>query len=132
MNILLSIFLFFSVVQPPEEPVLDLSDDIAAAVKTGNAANVSKYFSAKVDSKILDKEEVYSKAQAELVLKDFFTRNPVKSFSVLHKSVAKNGDQSIIGNYESSGGKKFRIYFLLKKEAAGFLVQQMRIDPEDE
>ena len=132
MNTLLSIFLFFTLVQPPEEPLLDISDDVVNAMKTGNASNVSKFFSANVDLKIMDKEDVYSKAQAELILKDFFVKNPIKTLSVLHKSTAKNGDQSIICTYESSAGKKFRVYFLLKKDTAGFLIQQFRIDPGDE
>ena len=123
--------MFFALIQPPFESVLDISDDVAAAVKTGNASNVSKFFSANVDLKIFDKEDVYSKAQAELILKDFFAKNPIKSFTVLHKPTAKNGDQSVIGTYESSSGKKFRIYFLLKKDTGSFLVQQLRIDSDE-
>lgn len=120
--------MFFSLMQLPAR---DISDDVAAALKTGNASNVSKFFFANVDLKILDKEDMYSKAQAELILKDFFAKNPVKSFSVLHKSSAKNGDQSIIGTYESSSGKKFRVYFLLKKDTGNFLIQQLRIDSDE-
>jgi len=118
--------------QPPVEPVLDISDDAAAAVKTGNAANVAKFFAASVDMKIIDKEDVYSKAQAELVLKDFFSKNPVKSFAVVHKGTSKTGDQFAIGTYETSSGKKFRTYFLFKKEGAGLTIQQLRFETQDE
>lgn len=132
MNTLLSIFMFFTLIQPPTEPVLDISDDVAAAVKTGNAASVSKFFSANVDLKILDKEDVYSKAQAELILKDFFAKNPVKSFAVIHKGTSKNGDQFAIGTYETTAGKKFRSYFLFKKEGAGLTIQQLRFEAQDD
>lgn len=132
MNTLLSILLLVAMVQPPAEPFLDVADDVAAAIKTGNATTIAKFFSTNVDLKILDKEDVYSKAQAELILKDFFSKNAVKSFSVLHKSTAKNGDQLVTGSYESSTGKKYRMYYLLKKDAAGFTVNQFRIDSADE
>ena len=115
MHTLLSILIFFTLIQPPVEPVLDISDDVASAVKTGNASNVAKFFSANVDLKILDKEDVYSKAQAELILKDFFAKNPIKSFAIIHKGTSKSGDQFAIGTYETSTGKKFRSYFLFKK-----------------
>lgn len=132
MNILLTLSLSFLFITPPCEPLLDISDDVAAAVKTGNAGNVAKFFSANVDLKILDKEDVYSKAQAELILKDFFSKNPIKSFSVLHKGTSKNGDQFAIGTYESAAGKKFRSYFLFKKEGAGLTIQQFRFENQDE
>ena len=131
MNILLSIFTFFAITHPIE-PVLDITDDASAAVKTGNAANVAKYFSANVDMKILDKEDVYSKAQAELILKEFFSGNPVKSFTIIHKGTSKNGDQFAIGTYESTTGKKFRTYFLFKKEGTGLTIQQLRFEVQDE
>lgn len=124
--------MFFALIQPPFESVLDISDDVAAAVKTGNASNVSKFFSANVDLKILDKEDVYSKTQAELILKDFFSKNPMKSFAIIHKGTSKNGDQFAIGTYETSTGKKFRSYFLFKKETTGLTIQQFRFEVQDE
>ena len=124
--------MFFLMIQPPVEPVLDITDDVAAAIKTGNASNVSKFFSANVDLKIMDKEDVYSKAQAELILKDFFAKNPIKSFAVIHKGTSKTGDQFVIGSYETSSGKKFRSYFLFKKEGAALTIQQLRFEDENE
>jgi len=131
MHTLLSI-LVFTFLQSPAANLMDISDDVAAAVKTGNAGNVARFFSAKVDLKIIDKEDVYSKAQAELILKDFFARNTVKSFGIIHRGTSKNGDQFAIGTYESTTGKKFRTYFLFKKEGAGLTIQQLRFETQDE
>jgi hypothetical protein len=132
MHTFLSILMFLTLAQPFAEPVLDITDDVAAAVKTGNAASVARFFSANVDLKILGKEDVYSKAQAELILKDFFSKNPLKSFAVMHKGTSKNGDQFAIGTYESGSGTKFRSYFLFKKEGAGLTIQQLRFEAQDE
>ncbi|HEY4798664.1 MAG TPA: DUF4783 domain-containing protein [Bacteroidia bacterium] len=132
MHLLLYILLIFSPSPSSNSNSFDISDEVAAAVKTGNASNVSKFFSANVDMKIADKEDVYSKAQAELILKDFFAKNPIKSFSVLHKGSSKNGDQFAIGTYESTSGKKFRSYFLFKKEGKSLSIQQFRFEAQDE
>ena len=122
--------LFFTLNYSATESLLDISDDVASAIKTGNASNVAKFFPANVDLKILDKEDLNSKAQAELRLKDFFTKNPIKSFAVIHKGTSKNGDQFAIGTYESATGKKFRTYFLFKKEKTGLTIQQLRFEAE--
>lgn len=124
--------MFFTLSQPPAESVLDITDDVATALKTGNASSVAKFFSANVDLKTVDKEEVYSKAQAELILKDFFSKNPIKTFSVIHKGTSKSGNQFAIGTYETTSGKKFRSYFLFKKEGIGLTIQQLRFEAQDE
>lgn len=128
MQFIITIVLLFSFIVP----LGDASDTIATAVQTGNASEVAKFFPESVDLKILDKEAVYSKAQAELILKDFFSKNPVKSFSILHKGTSKNGAQFAIGTYESKSGKKFRTYFLFKKDATKFLIQQLRFEESKE
>ena len=132
MKSFLSLLMFFTILVSSAEPFIDMADDVASAIKTGNAANVSKFFSANVDLKILDKEDIYSKAQAELILKDFFAKIPIKSFAVMHKGTSKSGDQFAIGTYETTGGKKFRSYFLFKKEGAGLTIQQLRFETQDE
>jgi len=46
-------------------------DEVIAAMKTGNASSVAKYFDNNVEISMPDKSNSYSKSQAELVLKDF-------------------------------------------------------------
>jgi hypothetical protein len=131
MNILLTILFCFTLNYPSSESFLDINDDVSAAIKTGNASNVAKFFPANIDLKVPpNKENLYSKAQAELILKDFFGKNPVKLFSIIHKSVSKNGDVSVIGSYETTSGKKFRTYSLFKKEGNKLTFQQLRFDVE--
>jgi hypothetical protein len=110
---------------------LDVIDDIAAAIRTGNPKNISKYFIENVDLKVIEKEDVYSKQQAEMILKDFFGKHAVKAFTVAHKSQPKNGSQYVIGNLETSNGK-FRTYFLIKTTGSQTLIQQFKIETENE
>ncbi len=110
---------------------LDVADDIAGAIRSGNPKNISSYFIDNIDLKVIDQEDVYSKQQAEMILKDFFSKHPVKAYSVAHKSVEKSGSQYVIGTLETTNGK-FRTYFLIKTAAGKTLIQQFKIENENE
>jgi uncharacterized protein DUF4783 len=110
---------------------LDVIDDIAAAIRSGNPKNISKFFIDNIDLKVIEQEDVYSKQQAEMILKDFFTKHAVKAYTVAHKSQPKAGSQYVIGTLETSNGK-FRTYFLIKTAGAQTLIQQFRIETENE
>lgn len=108
----------------------DTADEVNAAVKEGSAQKISAFFNSSVDLKILEQEGVYSKSQAELIVKDFFAKHTVKSYSVVHKSIIKGNSQYIIGTLITSQGK-YRLYILLDKLNNKFFIQQFHIDLED-
>jgi len=60
-------------------------EDVVASLKTGNASQIARYFDNTVEITLPAKSNSYSKSQAEMILRDFFANNPVKSFEVLHK-----------------------------------------------
>ena len=113
------------------DPFIDISKDVVDAIKQGNAQLIAKNFNDKIDLKILDKEDVYSKAQAELVLKDFFSKHPVKSFVESHSSAAKSVNQFVVGSLACANGK-YRVSFLLKRISERFLISQFRIETEND
>jgi hypothetical protein len=110
---------------------IDVIDDIAAAIRSGNPKNISKFFIENIDLKVIDQEDVYSKQQAEMILKDFFTKHAVKSYTIAHQSQPKAGSQYVIGTLETANGK-FRTYFLIKTTGSTTLIQQFRIETENE
>ena len=126
-----SIILLLAVAALSFSFTIDVIDDIALAIKTGNPKNISKYFIENIDLKVIEQEDVYSKQQAEMILKDFFTKHPVKNYTIGHKSLAKNGAQYVIGTLETTNGK-FRTYFLLKTSGNETLIQQFRIETEND
>lgn len=110
----------------PQSGKDDLNKQILAALTAGDAAALSEYFNPMVDLGISGNEETYSKAQATQVLKDFFTKNPVKSVKITRQGSSTDGSQFSIGEMQA-GADKFRIYYLLKKVSAKFLIQQLQI-----
>ena len=110
---------------------IDIPDQVADAIRTGNAKMVSKFFADNVDLKVLDQENIYSRAQAELILKDFFTKHPVQEFTIVHKSVPKNDSQFATGTLKTTNGT-YRVHYLMKTATGVMTVTQFRIENSDE
>lgn len=115
----------------PMSLLADIPDDVAAAIRTGDAHKVAGYFADNVDLKVLEQENIYSKAQAELILDDFFVKHPVKGFTIVHKSVPKNDSQFAIGTLETTNGK-YRVHYLMKTIIGKTSVTQFRIENSDD
>lgn len=108
----------------------NIFDHISNAFKSANATELSKYFNANIDLTIDNKEEVYSKIQAEQVLKDFFSKNMPKSFSLIHQGVSKEGSKYAIGNYVTTQEQSYRIYFFIKPSKGVENIQELRIEKQ--
>jgi hypothetical protein len=102
---------------------------ISLAIKSGNAAELSKYMNSTVQLLLLDKEDFYKKNVAETILKDFFNEYHSKDFIIRHQG-AKTDAQYAIGNLETEKGT-FRVYILLKKVDKELLIHILRIEPDN-
>jgi len=108
-----------------------IPDGIYNSIKAGNSKEIAKFFNDNIDMVILDKEGVYSKTQAELILKDFFAKNPVipnNGFIKLHEG--GKDSKYIIGTLYTAKGK-FRVYFLMKTFNNTFNIHQFRIEDDN-
>ena len=101
-------------------------DEVVAAMRSGNSTLIAKYFDDLVDISMPDKSNTYSKNQAELVLKDFFTNNPVKKFEIIHKG-ENAGSQFCIGTLYTKNGS-FRTTIFMKQKDGGQLLQELRFE----
>ncbi|MEP7129373.1 MAG: DUF4783 domain-containing protein [Chitinophagales bacterium] len=108
---------------------IDIVDNIANAIRSGNSKEVAKYFDSNVEITILDKESVYSKVQAEMVLRDFFSKNPVQSFEVVHRGNSGEGSSYGIGPLKSTT-QSFRVYFYVKQKGTTSTIQEMRFEKQ--
>ena len=104
----------------------DVFDDISSAIRLGDSHAISKFFGINVDLTILNQEEMYSKAQAEQLLKDFFAKNNPVSFSIIHTGISKEGSKYAIGNLATSNGIIYRTYFYVKQSGNGSYIQELR------
>jgi Na+-transporting NADH:ubiquinone oxidoreductase subunit NqrC len=128
------IILLFSLAAFAQEPVKYASaasvlDNVAAAIRSNDSRELAKYFNNTIEVSLLDQEGTYSKGQAEMIIKNFFAKNPAISFVVNQKGSSAGGAQFLIGSYKS-GAAVLRTYVLLKPNAGQLLIQQIQFEAD--
>ncbi|MFZ4400509.1 MAG: DUF4783 domain-containing protein [Bacteroidales bacterium] len=123
--IIISGFTFISIF--PGSTLDDITKNIANAIRKGNATELAVYFNSSIDLTVPGKEGSFSKAQAEQIVKDFFTKNTPKSFEIKHQGTSSDGSNYSIGTLVTNKGN-FRTYFLIKSIANKSYIQQLQFD----
>ncbi|PKP36906.1 MAG: DUF4783 domain-containing protein [Bacteroidetes bacterium HGW-Bacteroidetes-15] len=113
----------------PQETNQSTLEIVSQAIQLGNSSDLAKHFNPTVELEILDDENIYSRAQAELLLKDFFTRNKPTSFKINHQGT-KGNTSFAIGNYISPSGS-YRVSIFMKTEKDKILIHQLRIEKSE-
>lgn len=108
----------------------EIPRDISIAFKVGHAEELARYFNNTIELVILDKEDVYSKVQAQQILDEFFTEHFPKSFEIIHQG-GKEESKFAIGKLVTFNGT-YRVYFLLKLKNDQPFIHQLRIETENE
>lgn len=119
-------FLHFT---PQQAMQVDIADDLATNFRQGNSKEIAKSFAPSIELIIIDQEDVYNRAQAEQILKDFFLKNQPSKTSIIHKlSNSPNYRLTILSLTTKT--EKFRVTVTMKKTGNAFLITELRIEPE--
>ena len=103
---------------------------ITQAISQGDANTLGSYFDESIEISILDKDDIYAKADAIGVVSQFFNQYQPSGWSTVHKGAARNNDsQYCIGNL-SANGQTFRVYIYMKEKGGKQLIQELRFDRE--
>lgn len=126
---LLFLFLFF--IEIPYSYTLqgDIIDNLSTQFKSGNAKDIAANFSSSVELIIIDDEDVYSKAQAEQILRNFFTKYPPVKSTVVHLINTNPNFRFGILSLQTKNGK-FRVSITMKKSGTAFFITELRIEPD--
>lgn len=101
-------------------------DAVIGALRAGNAAAMAKFFDQTVEISLPESSNSYSKSQAELVLRDFFSTHPVKGFEIIHKG-EKAGSNYCIGTLQTKTGN-YRTTVFMKQKGDGQVIQELRME----
>jgi hypothetical protein len=104
-------------------------DEVIGALRSGNSAQLSGYFDDNVELTLPDKSDSYSKAQAQLIVKDFFGNNGVKGFELKHKGDSPGG-HFCIGTLQTNAGN-FRTNVFMKVKNGREVVKEIRFQSID-
>jgi hypothetical protein len=107
----------------------DIIDGLSAHFKTGNSKEIAASFSPSVDLIIIDEEDVYSKAQAEQILRSFFSKYPPIKSAVIHRlNTNPNYRYGALSLATKNG--TFRVSVTMKKSGTAFFITELRIETE--
>jgi hypothetical protein len=124
MKTLLSTLLFGSFVLLSSFVQQNSIDEVINAMRSGNSAELSKYFDDNVELTLPDKSDSYSKAQAQLIIRDFFNNNGVRGFDLKHKGDSPGG-HFCIGTLQTNAGN-FRTNVFMKMKNNKEVVKEIR------
>jgi|SRR5688572_11128249 hypothetical protein len=99
-------------------------DGVISALRSGNASGLAKYFDDNVELSLPVKSDSYSKAQALVILKDFFANNGVKNFELKHKGDSPGGNYCI-GTLQTKSGN-FRAHVFMKTKGGKEVLKEIR------
>lgn len=109
----------------------DIIDDLCLYFRGSNAKEIAKNFSSTIELIIIDEEDVYSKAQGEQILKDFFIKHrPIKA-SISHK-INTNPSYRFGVIVLTTAKETYRVSVTMKKFSNNFLITELRIEPAKE
>lgn len=114
-----SFLVFASFTQP------DTIDGVIGALRTGDAPELSKYFDDNVELTLPVKSDNYSKAQAQVIIKDFFANNSVKTFDLKHKGDSPGGGHYCIGTLQTKTGN-FRVHVFMRSKGNKEVLKEIR------
>ena len=98
-------------------------DDVVIALKSGNASQLSRYFDTRIDLSLPDKSDNYSRTQAEMIIKEFFSSTGVRNFELKHKS-EKTGSNYCVGTLQTKIGN-FRTTLFMKQKGDRHYLQDL-------
>ena len=104
----------------------EVPSGIISALKEGDAGQLAESLNDNVELVIGNQNDVFSKQQATGIIADFFRKNHVIDFQLLHKG-NKDATSFAIGTLKTNTGV-FRVYVLTRKNE----IQQLRIEPSND
>jgi len=113
----------------PGVQTADPINSVADLIKQGNIHELSKLFAPNVEVTLMENDNVYSKAQTELILDKFFNQNKPKAVKILHK-INSNPNYKFGVLIVNTGKDTFRVAFTLKETDGSLKLIEVRIETE--
>jgi hypothetical protein len=105
-------------------------EDMVNAIKNNRVEDMVKYFDNIVPITINNTQSIYSRNQAEVVLKDFFEKNIPKDFLVMDNGSPNSSSKFIIGSLVTPSGTRYNVYILMKLKNTDYMLQEIKMNKE--
>ncbi len=104
-------------------------NDLVNAVRYGRVADISRFLDNVVPITINNNQSIYSHSQAEMVLKDFFSKNTPSDFIVANTGAGSSNSTFAIGDLITATGR-YSVYILLRSKDNSYLLQEIRFNKQ--
>ncbi len=129
--LLLTIFiLFISVQNQVFSQTSSFPQALIKATQNGDASTLAGYFNDNIELVLPGKSGVYSRNQAEMVVRDFFDTTEPQEFNIIHEGNRESAC-FVIGSLTGKA-ETFRVYFLTKNNDKKIVIHQLRIEKQDD
>jgi hypothetical protein len=129
--LIISIISCFFSFGPVEIQQKDVFDTLSGYFKDSNSKELAGYFASVIELEILSEEGEYSKAQAELILRDFFSKHVPVSVKVIHR-LSSSSNYKIGVLYLQSQKDKLRVSISMANNGNKFLIKSITIENDKE
>lgn len=129
-NFILLVSCIFSLFTVNAQTARQPMEEVVNAIKNNRIEDMSKFFDNIVPVTINNTQTIYSRNQAEVVLKDFFDKNIPKDFLIMDNGSPNNSSKFIIGSLITPSGNKYNVYILMKLKDNMYLLQEIRLNRE--
>ena len=104
-------------------------DDVLDAIKNNRIQEIRRYLDNFVPITINNSQSNYSHNQAQLVLSDFFNKNPAKEFMIMNTGASTNTTKFAIADFNTPNGR-YNIYILMRQKDNSYVVKEIRLNKE--
>ena len=101
--------------------------EISNQFRKGNTKELSKHLSSSVNLSLMNSENVYSKAQSEIILDRFFKEYPPQSLKIIHRLDNNSNFQHAVFLLNTAKGD-FRVAVSLRGAEANLQLIEIRIE----
>ena len=86
---------------------------VRSAIASGSSRSLSQFLAPSVEVGFDGDKQSYNATQTELVMKNFFAKNQVASFDIVHQGASNEGIPYAIGRYVGRNGN-YQVFIKLK------------------
>ncbi|GAA0877297.1 hypothetical protein GCM10009119_02650 [Algoriphagus jejuensis] len=97
---------------------------VISALESGSSSDLARFFDSSISMNINGQQGEYSKNQAEIVLRDFFKKNPSLGFSIVFQNENPGSLSTYIGEYSSNPGK-FQVFIKVSENGSSFRIYSL-------
>ncbi len=125
---IISCFFLFTLADVQQK---DIFDTLSGYFKDSNSKEIAGLFDSVIEFEILDEEGEYSKAQAELILRDFFSKHSPVSVKVVHRLSSSSNYRFGVLSLQSKQDK-LRVSISMANNGNKFLIKTITIENDKE